>query len=336
MFRPVRVRQYLKFMEAKGYPATAVLAGSGVTTQSLAEASCLIDNPQYRAITNNILSLTGDNGIGLEFGEKTELMDLGTLGFLVMSAKTVRQTSLYWSNYSPELEGVLVRQQLVGERSSGAWTLELSEITPLGRILHFCVEEQLMMIYRLAGKLTSSESTLELVELSYPKPPHYELYEQYFETRVKFGAPKTQITILKPGIDFPLVGNDQEFHEVCSRQCEQMMRKIHEKDSTISKTKIALMRLKDCNPGIETVASQFNISARTLRRHLLDEGYSYQQLVDEYRAELAQEYFSSGSISPKEVGYLLGFKHATSFHRAFKRWTGASINGYRAKQNQSL
>lgn len=329
MFRPVKLRQYLRLMTEKGYPVEAVLAGSGISNDALNDSFLLLDIPRYKIITSNIVSLTGDQGIGLEFGSKTELKDLGMLGFLVMSAQTIRQTAHYWSNYSHELVGILVRLKLVEVASSGAWTLEFSEITPLGRVLNFCIEEQLVMICELARKLASVQSTIARVELSYPPPPHHAIYEDYFDAPIKFSAPKTRITILNPTIDHPLIGNDAEFHEICSRQCELMMRKIHEKDSIASRTKHALMRFKGHSPGIEIMACEFNVSPRTLRRHLAEEGYTYQELVDEFRAELAQEYLRSGSITPKEVSYLLGFNHPTSFHRAFKRWTGSSINEFR-------
>lgn len=333
MFRPVKIRQHLALMLARGYPAGAVLKGSGLTQEQLDDPSCLMDLNQFKVIVSNVLRLTGDLGIGLEFGEKTELADLGMLGFLVMSAQTTRQTANYWINYSHELLGIPLRLTL-GEGPSGEWSLDLFEMIPLGDIRRFCIEEQLMMICKLAGKLGAAASSIKLVELAYSPPPYRELYEQYFEAPIKFDAPKTRVTILSPRLDDPLLGNDKEFHEICARQCELMAQKIHNSDSMVSKTKHALMRFRGQNPGIESIASQLNMSPRTLSRHLLEENYSYQQLVDEFRAELAQEYLNAGVRSPKEIGYLLGFHHTPSFHRAFKRWTGSSISDYVASRNK--
>lgn len=333
MFRPVKVRQHLALMQARGYPAEAVLEGSGITTEQLGDPLCLMDLAQLKRIVANMLRLTGEPSIGLDFGEKTELADLGMLGFLVMSAQTTRQTALYWINYSHELLGIPFRLEL-HEHPSGEWSLDLYDLVPLGDIRRFCIEEQLMMICKLAGKLGAATSTIKLVELAYGPPTYRELYEQYFEAPVKFDAPKTRVTIVSPRLDDPLLGNDKEFHEICARQCELMARKIHNTDSMVSKTKHALMRLGGQSPGIENIARELNMSPRTLSRHLLKENYSYHQLVDEFRSELALEYLNAGVRSPKEIGYLLGFQHTPSFHRAFKRWTGGSVSDYLASKGK--
>ena len=73
------------------------------------------------------------------------------------------------------------------------------------------------------------------------------------------------------------------------------------------------------------------MSARTLRRHLQEEGASYQKLVGEFRADLAQEYLRSSSISTKEVAFLLGYNDTNAFRRAFKEWTGTTVQEYRAQ-----
>ncbi|MNG06523.1 DNA-binding transcriptional regulator GadX [compost metagenome] len=81
-------------------------------------------------------------------------------------------------------------------------------------------------------------------------------------------------------------------------------------------------------PSITESARTLGMSVRTLRRQLLREGTSYQALLDGFRRDLAMEYLNSGHMTPKEVGYLLGFQSASNFRRAFRAWTGQTIGEY--------
>jgi AraC-like DNA-binding protein len=47
------------------------------------------------------------------------------------------------------------------------------------------------------------------------------------------------------------------------------------------------------------------------------------------RRALAQRLLADRTIAISEVAYLLGFFDASTFHRAFKRWTGATPAEYR-------
>jgi AraC-like DNA-binding protein len=71
----------------------------------------------------------------------------------------------------------------------------------------------------------------------------------------------------------------------------------------------------------DTVAAQFSMSSRTLRRHLQQEATSYQEILDDVRAELARHYLTKEKRGIDEVAFLLGFSDPSAFTKAFRRWT---------------
>ncbi|MDJ0927303.1 MAG: helix-turn-helix transcriptional regulator [Gammaproteobacteria bacterium] len=56
---------------------------------------------------------------------------------------------------------------------------------------------------------------------------------------------------------------------------------------------------------------------------------SFQQLRDETRRQLAQEYIREQELSLSQIAYMLGFSDQSNFSRAFKRWTGMAPKEYR-------
>lgn len=328
MFKPVKVRQYIEFMKAKGYSAEATLTGSGVEEAMLQDAEFLIDIQQARTIVSNMIALTGDQGIGLEIGAKTELMDLGITGYVMMSAQTAREALQYWINYSNTLVGMLAELRLE-EFSADDWALQFLEPTPLGFIRNFCVEELLTMARRLCGVLTSTTPRLTKLELDYPAPAHFRRYEEHFDGVIEFNATQTRMHFASPQLDHRVRGNDQRFNELCAQRCDLLVWDIQHNGTLIPRIRVILMRSRNNIPSLQALAKELRMSSRTLRRHLHEENTSYKKLINEFRKAMALEYIESASISTKEIAFLLGYNDANAFRRAFKEWTGKSVQEYR-------
>jgi AraC-like DNA-binding protein len=77
------------------------------------------------------------------------------------------------------------------------------------------------------------------------------------------------------------------------------------------------------------IADLLNMSLRSLQRKLEEKGYTYKQLLEETRRELAEQYIRNSRLSLGEITYMLGFSELSNFSRAFKRWTGKSPQHYR-------
>lgn len=330
MFRPVKIRQYLALMKSRGHTAEAVLDGCGIDLDSLSHPDFLMDVKQAKRVVSNMIALVGDQGIGLEAGNQTELADLGLVGHALMSARCAREATHYWINYSNSLLGMMVKVRLE-EKSPNDWSMVITESEPLGFIFNFCVEELLVMIYKLGSYIIGIDLVMAQLELSYPSPSHQERYAQYFKGPIKFNADQTRISFSNPHMDQPLRGNDAEFNDICVRQCQLLMRRIGSQNPYVSKIRHVLMRMAGRTMTQETVARELNVSPRTLRLHLHDEGLNFQQILQEFRIEMAKEYLRSESMTPKEVAYLLGFKDTNSFRRAFKGWMGKTIMEYRSE-----
>ena len=89
--------------------------------------------------------------------------------------------------------------------------------------------------------------------------------------------------------------------------------------------------LRDGRVSESLIARELEMSARTLRRHLAEEGTSYERLLDDLRKELAEHYLREPELGIDDVAVLLGFSEARAFRRAFRRWNGLSPAQFRLR-----
>ena len=83
------------------------------------------------------------------------------------------------------------------------------------------------------------------------------------------------------------------------------------------------------DPSLDAIAARLRTSPRSLQRQLQQAGTTLAALHNELRADLAARYLAERSESISEVAFLLGFSEVSTFHRAFKRWTGQTPAAYR-------
>jgi hypothetical protein len=75
-------------------------------------------------------------------------------------------------------------------------------------------------------------------------------------------------------------------------------------------------------PDFEVLAASLHTTASTLRRHLEQEGQTYQSIKDDLRRDLAVDYLCNSPSSVADIAHALGFAEHSAFHRAFRKWTG--------------
>ncbi len=101
--------------------------------------------------------------------------------------------------------------------------------------------------------------------------------------------------------------------------------------TTGARVRAALLELLPSGRGsIDGVARELTISARTLQRHLKNEGTSFQAVLTNTRETLALHYLREGHLPATEIAFLLGYEEPNSFYRAFHAWTGQTPQKIRA------
>lgn len=208
--------------------------------------------------------------------------------------------------------------------------LSMSLNHPEEHPFHIVTEITLAIMHRLSSWLIGQRIELTKVEFVFPKPNHATEYDLLFRCPIQFDCTESSIyfsphylnyAVIQPGLDLR--------HFLRNAPAKPLV--IPHNDNSLT-SKIRSIIGKDFSkefPDFEAVAKELNTTAQTLRRHLKTENTSYQEIKDVMRRDAAIYYLSKPNLNINEIAELMGFSEPSTFHRAFKKWTGLTPGAYR-------
>lgn len=182
----------------------------------------------------------------------------------------------------------------------------------------------------LTGMLQQSR-LVSYVEVKLERPKNWCGCEDKLGFPVTFGAKRTR-WVFEPGAAreaLPL--SNRVVEETYQSLCRSLLERTRATNSMADRIYGLLIHSIEQVPSVSDASRYVGVSERTLHRILAREGTSYSALIDRTRAELAKYLLTTSSLSIERISVDVGFADATSFSRAFKRWTGMSPLLYRSR-----
>lgn len=324
-----RIDFYLERMQYRGFTADQVLDNTGLKAERLDDPHGRPRPPQYRQVILNMLRLTGDPHIGISLGQEFKISDLGILGYAALSASTLQSSREIYDRFRDlnEQQLFLTRNQIV----NGRWFSEIQDVHRLGDVLRFGVEEFVSQTMELASSLTNRPFPVLELHVTYPQPGELSRYNRRFNCPVYFNQPRNIVVFDINALQDPISLANQEVFKLCARNCELLITNVRDGSMLAESIRNYLMNNPGSFPTLEEMAVHLRMGARTLRRRLVEENISYQRVLDQTREDLAVQYLKHTALTPKEIGYLLGYSSVSNFRRAFKSWTGMTLSEVRCE-----
>ena len=158
----------------------------------------------------------------------------------------------------------------------------------------------------------------------HPEPRDLHEHEKFFASEVQFGAEFDGLEFDRDTLAIPLPGADADLSQFLFEHLRAIAGDPPAVAATLEgRVRQAICRRLGSQPlAMAALAQELGMSARTLRRRLLEHRTSYLEILDQVRRDLADELLGDASHKLSEVAFLLGFSDASAFHRAYVRWTG--------------
>jgi AraC-like DNA-binding protein len=275
------------------------------------------------------LEATGDEALGLHLAEIAPLESFEGHGYALLSSGSLREAYRRACRYQRLIHEVTRLSLEEGEEDA-----VLSHARPGGRPVGRHPAEFLAVAWvRLGREVTGDRWLPRAVYFAHGAPPDASEHERIFGPVVRFGAGRTAIRVDNATLDQPAASADATLAEILDRHVHTLLSERPEAETLADRVRSAL---EDGLPSGDVravdVSRRLAMSERSLRRGLAAEGTKLTEILSRLRLERATTLLEGGRCSISEVAYLLGFSELSSFHRAFKRWTGrtpAEVRGGR-------
>jgi AraC-like DNA-binding protein len=151
-----------------------------------------------------------------------------------------------------------------------------------------------------------------------------------FQAPVRFEPNWMGYTFDARWLSLPVVQSPQSVGEFLRQAPASLLVKYRDQTSLTERIRRLLRRhLSGEMPSLEVVSESLAMTPQTLRRRLRDEGQGFQVIKDELRRDAAIAYLGQPELTLLDIGSRIGFSEASTFHRAFKGWTGLTPGAYR-------
>ena len=310
-----------------GLSVEQCLRHTGLPPLQLAELHSEIEGAQELQLIRNLIeALPGRDDLGLQAGLRYQLTTYGIWGYALLSSQSFRQAADLGLRYL-DLTFAFNRISLREDADQAHLQLDGSHLPD--QVRDFLLLRDTVAVMVIQRELTGKRMPLDRVQLSMPAPADTARFIEQFGLLPEFACAENRISFSRHLLDLPLPRANPHSAQLCEQQCQALLAKRRVRSGLAGQIRDRLLSTPGRLADMEAIASELNISSRTLRRRLEEQGSSFRQLQEEVRQALAEELLAIASLSQEDIAERLGYSEVSNFLHAFKRWKGLTPGQYR-------
>lgn len=180
-----------------------------------------------------------------------------------------------------------------------------------------------------------TQNKIKPLRILLSRSPEVELedYQNIFDCEISFNQPQDSISFDKESLHQKsnLGGGElSNLMEQSLKEKFQSLQRYNEEEDFLLKIKnIIRLQIVDGDPSLSNIANELGSSERTIQRRLKEHNLSFMETYNEVRKDIACNLLKNNQLTIAEVAFITGFSETSSFHRAFKKWTGVTPQNYR-------
>lgn len=315
-------------MAAQGIAKETLLKGTGIVPEALDDASARMTHQQKILLFQNVFGLARLPDVGLRAGQRQRLSDFGVYGYALSSSSTFGEAVSFGIQHI-KLAGPVLEKSFRVEGDvavfEGHDVLALGELLPLVSEFWFC------SINTLITRIMERPLPAYRLLLPYPAPAYADAYAGVFGCPVEFGSGSMQWHFDPTFLEESCPNANRITADMCKDFCKRMLESLSANEPEL----VGIIRTSCLNSGggftnLEEMAEKLHVSSRTLHRRLVEAGYTYQDILDDVRRRLAEEFLRNTDLTIEEISGRVGFSDASNFRKAFKKWAGKAPAEYRS------
>ncbi|MFT3772386.1 MAG: AraC family transcriptional regulator ligand-binding domain-containing protein [Minicystis sp.] len=321
------VRHLLAVLEKAGLDPRRLLVEAGAGGCDLADPDQRVSMDCYVALWRIAAPRFSGGALGLVLGGDFQLDDGNLLTYIAAHSATLHEAASRAQRYRH-----LVHELMVPTIEGEGEIAYLRQCLPPAVVRCGAFAEGIVATWARTFSLYLGTSWWpQEVWLQTAAPRALRPYDEAFRCRVRFSQPESRVIASRGAFDErPRLANPR-LRVYLEQQARVEIERLPREDRLAAQVRRLLVgELRGGDPSLERIAACLTLSPRTLQRRLKEEGVFFNDLLDELRRELCEQYLQDPSLSIGEIAFLLGYAERGGFHRAFRRWTGRAPQALRA------
>ena len=318
--------------DANGVNANKLFSDSGIYIPNSTDFNVRVPTEAVSRLWELAVEVSGDPGIALKLKPKRPLPSFDALGYAMLSSPSLisglERFSRYLSVVSSAAESCI---EIRGDRIALYFHLH-GGTQPIPRQRY---EFDMLCLLEFFRWMMNSDLDPVVVELGQPRPANLKPYEKAFACEVDFQAEHYCLLFSMEQALRPVPTFNSELVSLHDSYLNECMGRLKGNSTANLIRERIVHTLPEGEPQRAKIAHALHMSERTLQRHLVAEGTSFSEILDDVRRELSVKYLNQCHLELIDISCLLGFNGQSNFSRAFKRWFNTSPRKYREALNCS-
>ncbi|MCV6613571.1 MAG: AraC family transcriptional regulator, partial [Cellvibrionaceae bacterium] len=268
---------------------------------------------------NEVAELTDCDYLGCEIGTRYHYESAGMVILMMLAAPSVEKGLQALMRYDPFFDTAIDIEMDIGKYDS---SFSANIINPKQVwVEHIC---DYLMVFIAAALNTASRKPMPCKEvwLAYPSNKSAAPLEKIFNCPVKFGQSCNRIVFSSSYLREKFYSSNSYLFDLLSREVSRHASGENGAQYFINALcREIVNQYKSQAPTVESVAAKLNMSGRTLRRRLAEQGSNFQAVKNQAREQQARYYLSHTNMNLSAIALELGFSELSAFSRAFRSWT---------------
>ena len=319
-------RVLISALKVRGIDTQSLLAQTNLNPTDIAQAGKRLPLSATTQLWTLAAQATNDESLGLWVSKSSTQTTFHALGYAFMASKNLLEAFERIVRFNKMVsDAANTTLALQHNHCDLEWSFSKNEQAPA----HEAMEAVISSIIRASRKLTSSCFRPIAVELMRPPPTETQPFLDFFGCQPTFNATSYRLRFNREDLEQTLPEAVDELARSNDLLVEDYLNKLSLSSTHSRLRNIIIKELPNGSLSSESYAKILGLSSRTLHRKLQAEGYSFKQVLNDTRRDLAKNYLQKEQqYSLTEIAFLLGFADSSSFSRAFRRWTGVSPSHY--------
>jgi AraC-like DNA-binding protein len=324
LYEPTKLAALFDVLIGHGHPATEILRNVTLQEEEVHSPKARISLAELMTACKNAIRLSSDRHLPYRIGASIHISTYGMYGFAILCCPDFRDAMAFAERYH-SLAAPLAAIDFNEEKGLGSWTIEPNVHAAIDpQVYRFITEMQIGIHISLMRDIMGSAFTPDHISLTYSEADDFGLPVDQIGCRVRFASQLNQIVFRSAWLDQAARLGNKTTYPMIVALCDELLTELKLRVGIAGEIRALLLRDIANPPTLAAVAKLLEMSDRSLRRQLRQQGISFRGLLDELRTHIALKYLRTTRLANEDIALALGFSDAANFRRAFRRWTKKS------------